>query len=207
MLTKKYFALVLATLVSVVLFSGCTMQTKPTRFYTLTPAVDSSESIQLKNSSTNNLVIGIGPVKVADYLTQSRIVTRIDDNVIKRAEFDQWSGSLQDNIANVLSENVSALLGTKKIVLHPWRSFIPIDYKVTLEIVRFDGKSDDNVTLVASWVILRDRDKSIVDMNRISIQENINVPAGVAGIVSAQSKALGRLSAEISQSITQHSME
>ncbi|WP_163337604.1 membrane integrity-associated transporter subunit PqiC [Desulfopila sp. IMCC35008] len=206
MLTKNYFTLALATLVIVTLFSGCTMRTKPPRFYTLSPVVDEYKSLQVNNSNTSSLIIGIGPIKIADYLAQSRIVTRIDDNAINLAEFDQWSGSLQNNIANVLSENISSILGTSKVVIHPWRSFIPIDCQVLLEIVRFDGDPDDKVTLVASWVILRDRDKSIVDMNRITIHENIGVP-DYGGLVAAQSKALGQLGVEISQSIIQHSMK
>jgi hypothetical protein len=35
-------------------------------------------------------------------------------------EFDQWAAPLQDTFVRVLAENLSLLLGTDRVLLHPW---------------------------------------------------------------------------------------
>lgn len=158
-----------------------------------------------KSSASRNLAIGIGPIKMADYLAKSRIVTRIDDNKIGQAEFDQWSGSLKNNIINVLADNIGNFLNTEKVFVHPWRSFIPLNYQVIIDITRFDGEPVNQATLEARWIVLKDKDKSIIDSKRSSILVTTNTP-GYAGLVAAQSRALGQLSKEIAESINAASL-
>lgn len=205
MLNKKSFVLILANVVIAALIGGCMNKSQPTRFYTLTSAVEDQKLLNESNDSSN-LAIGVGPIKVADYLTQSRIVTRMNDNKIDQAEFDQWSGSLKNNILNVLADNIGSLLNTEKVFVHPWRSFMPIDYQVVIEIIRFDGELGEQATLEARWTVLRDKDKSVIDIKRSSIQETIDAP-GYLGLVAAQSRALEKLSREIAQSINAVSLK
>lgn len=205
MLNTKSFVLILANVVLALLIGGCMGKSQPTRFYTLTSTVEAQKLVK-ESSASSNLAIGIGPIKVADYLTQSRIVTRMYDNKIDQAEFDQWSGSLKNNIINVLADNIGSLLNTEKIFVHPWRSFIPIDYQVIIDIIRFDGGPGKQATLEARWVVLKDKDKSIIDNKRSSIQETTDTD-GYAGLVAAQSRALEKLGGEISQSISAVLME
>ena len=199
MLNKKSLFLILANVVLALLIGGCMGKSQPTRFYTLTSAVEDQRFLK-ESSASSNLAIGIGPIKLADYLAKSRIVTRIDDNKIGQAEFDQWSGSLKDNIINVLADNIGLLLNTENVFVHPWRSFITIDYQVIIEIIRFDGELGDQAILEARWIVMEDKDKSIIDIKRSSIMETADTP-DYGGLVAAQSRALGKLSREIAQSI------
>jgi uncharacterized lipoprotein YmbA len=196
---KRSFAFILMYLVSAVLIAGCTGKSQPTRFYTLTSTVEGPTLLKNRTPS-NSLAIGIGPVKLADYLTQSKIITRVNDNKIDQAEFDQWSGSLKNNITNVLADNIGYLLDTESIFVHPWRSFLPIDYQVTMEIIRFDGGPGQQAFLEARWVVMRKKDKSIIEIKKSSIVETINTP-GYAGLAAAQSRALEKLCREIALSI------
>ena len=205
MLNTKSFVLILANVVLALLIGGCMGKSQPTRFYTLTSTVEAQKLVK-ESSASSNLAIGIGPIKVADYLTQSRIVTRMYDNKIDQAEFDQWSGSLKNNIINVLADNIGSLLNTEKIFVHPWRSFMSIDYQVIIEIIRFDGELGEQATLEARWTVLRDKDKSVIDIKRSSIMETTDTP-GYGGLVAAQSRALGKLSREIAQSINAVSLK
>lgn len=205
MLNKKSFVLILVNVVIAALIGGCMTKSQPTRFYTLTSALEDQELVNESNAS-GDLAIGVGPIKVADYLTQSRIVTRMYDNKIDQAEFDQWSGSLKNNIINVLADNIGSLLKTDKIFVHPWRSFMSIDYQVVIEILRFDGELGEQATLEARWTVLRDKDKSVIDIKRSSIMETTDSP-GYGGLVAAQSRALGMLSREIAQSINAGSLK
>ena len=199
MQNKKSFVFIVANVLLALLMSGCMSKSQPTRFYMLTPTIESKQLLK-ENSPSRNLAIGVGPIKMADYLAKSRIVTRIDDNMIGQAEFDQWSGSLKDNIINVLADNIGSLLNTEKIFVHPWRSFVPMDCQVIIEITRFDGELGKQVNLEARWNVLKSKEKAIVDNKWSSIQVTIDTP-GYAGLVAAESRALGKLSREIAESI------
>lgn len=54
--------------------------------------------------------IGVGPVSIPDSLDRSQIATLSGGNEVIIAEFDRWSGSCRDEIARVMTENLSALL-------------------------------------------------------------------------------------------------
>ncbi|WP_084554318.1 ABC-type transport auxiliary lipoprotein family protein [Desulfopila aestuarii] len=53
-----------------------------------------------------DLAVGIGPVTIADYLDQNKIVTHSNENQNQRTEFDQWSGSFKNNVTELLVEKV-----------------------------------------------------------------------------------------------------
>ena len=143
--------------IAVIFFGGCRSQSP--RFYTLSP-IQEDQVISKRKSPAQNAVIGIGPVKLADYLDQSMIVTRTSDNQAVKAEFDRWVGSLKDNFINVLADNLGLLLPTERIYLFPWRVSVPIDYQVVVDIVRCDGRLGDAVWLEVRWSILGGPGKS-----------------------------------------------
>jgi uncharacterized lipoprotein YmbA len=199
MISPKPAFRILTIIALATLIGGCAVRSQPTNFYTLASTVQ-RQALTPENPAVRDLAIGIGPITLADYLDQSRIVTRIDDNAVIQAEFNQWSGSLKDNIVNVFADNVSRLTGTEKVFVYPWRSFVEIDYQVVLDIIRFDGTPEDQALVEARWTLLRNRDKAIIDIRRSSVREAIDAP-GYGGLVAAQSRALATLSTEIVQSI------
>jgi uncharacterized protein len=190
-------ALAVILVIAAILLGGCRSQSP--RFYTLSP-MQEDQVIPKRKSPAQNAVVGIGPVKLADYLDQSMIVTRTSDNQAVKAEFDRWVGSLKDNFINVLSDNIGFLLPTERIYLYPWRVSVPIDYQVLLDIVRCDGRLGDAVWLEVRWSILRGPEKKLLKTNRSSIREPVS-GADYAALVAAQSRALAKLSQEITEAI------
>ena len=63
--------------------------------------------------------IGVGPVSIPDSLDRSQIVTLSGGNEVIIAEFDRWYGSCRDEIARVMTENLSALLPSQRVVSMP----------------------------------------------------------------------------------------
>src|SRR5512146_3159503 len=104
------------------IIGGCRSQTP--RFYALSP-IQEDQAISKRKSPAQNAVIGIGPVKLADYLDQSMLVTRTSSNQAVKAEYDRWVGSFKDNFINVLADNIGVLLSTDRIYLFPWRMSVP----------------------------------------------------------------------------------
>jgi len=198
MISPKPALGILTIIALATLIGGCAVRSQPANFYTLASTVQ-RQALAPENPALGDLAIGIGPITLADYLDQSKIVTRIDDNAVIQAEFNQWSGSLKDNIVNVFADNVSRLTSTEKVFVYPWRSFVEIDYQVVLDIIRFDGIPGNQALVEARWTIVKGKD-TIIDVKRSSIREAIDAP-GYGGLVAAQSRALATLSTEIAQSI------
>jgi uncharacterized lipoprotein YmbA len=176
---------------------GCRSQSP--RFYALSP-IQEDQVIPKRKSPARNAVVGIGPVKLADYLDQSMLVTRTSDNQAVKAEFDRWVGSFKDNFINVLADNIGFLLPTENIYLFPWRVSVPIEYQVVVDIVRCDGRLGDAVWLEARWSILKGSEKKLVKTMRSSIREPVT-GTDYAALVAAQSQAVAKLSQEIAEAI------
>lgn len=183
--------------IAAIFLGGCRSQSP--RFYTLSP-IQEDQAISKRKSPAQNAVIGIGPVKLADYLDQSMLITRTSDNQAVKAEYDRWVGSFKDNFINVLADNIGLLLSTERIYLYPWRVSVPIDYQVVLDVVRCDGRLGDAAWLEARWTIFGGPGKKLLKMNRSSLREPVTGP-DYAALVAAQSRAVGQLSQEIAEAL------
>ena len=178
---------------------GCLGRSQSPRFYTLSPITE-NKAMAKSDTPARDTRIGIGPIKLADYLDQSKLVTRTGDNRLVKAEFDLWAGALKDNLTNVLAENIGLLLPTERIYIYPWRLSEPMDYQIILDVVRFDGDLGKDAWLVARWSIVGGKDKEVLEVGRSSIREPVT-GTDYDALVTAQSRALAKLSHEIVEAI------
>ncbi len=178
--------------------SGCA-SSKPTRFYTLNT---SPTTIQETKPSTDDgcLSLGIGPVKIPNYLAQPKIVTRGSSNELTLAEFDRWAERLEDNLTRVLAKDLSNSICTKTIVLFPWRGKVPMDYRIEMEVLRLDGSLGGDVTLEAWWMVLSGDGKKVLLSKKSTLTEAVD-GKDYSSLVSAESRTVGLLSNEIVQTI------
>lgn len=198
---KNLFIHVLAILTLFALLTihfGCA-SSPPSRFYLLSP-LDTPPPGMKPSADEQCVSLGIGPVKIPDYLEQARIVTRGEGNQLMLAEFDRWAELFKDNLVRVLAKNLSTLLCTKTIVLFPWRGGMPIDYRIEMEVLRLDGSLGGNVSLEAWWMILSADGKKMVLSKKSTFTEAVT-GKDYNSLVSAQSRALGHLSREIAEAI------
>jgi uncharacterized lipoprotein YmbA len=187
------------TAAGLLFLAGCFGSTGPARFYALSP-MEQAPTGQGVKTGTSDIAVGIGPIKIADYLDRSDIVTRDTGHTVKLAEFEQWAGSFEDNFTHALAENIGFLLGSEQIYAHPWPQAVPVKYQVALEVIRFDGQLGGEAWLVARWSVSSDEPKKLLAVKRSSIQE----PTGGSAyedLVAAESRALAKLSQEIAEVI------
>ena len=178
--------------------SGCA-STPATRFYTLST---------LPGSEKGNgpgwepcVSIGIGPVRIPSYLDQPGIVTQVSLNEYRVEEFSRWSEPLGDNVSRILANNLTILLCTKLVSIFPWRSSMPFDYRLFVDITRMDGVLGESAILNASWMIFDGADKKRL---LVAKQTTCKVPLtdkSYESFVAAQSRNLGVLSREIAAAI------
>jgi uncharacterized lipoprotein YmbA len=191
-----FFRLIPVVLVIGLLFlDGCLGRSQTPHFYTLS-AIHEAQAMSKGETPARNAVIGIGPIKLADYLDQSKLVTRTGDNRMVKAEFDLWAGSFKDNLTNVLAENIGFLVPTERIYIYPWRQSVPVDYQVVLDVIRCDGQLGEDALLVARWSIIDGQNNKLLTASRSSVREPVT-GSDYAALVAAQSRVVGRLSREI----------
>jgi uncharacterized lipoprotein YmbA len=189
----------LLTVVAII-FCGCVRSPAP-RYYALS-SIQEGQDLSSRRSPVKGAVIGIGPVKLADYLDQSQIVTRTSNNQVVKAEFDRWAGPFKDNFINVLADDIGLLLSTERIYLYPWRNSVPIDYQVTVEVVRCDGRLGDAATLETRWSVFKGPEKKLLKAGRSSIMEPVT-GADYSDLVAAQSRAVAKFSQQVAAVIKQ----
>lgn len=172
--------------------------TPKARFYTLS-SPNASENTEHFNADKPRKVIGIGPVATAVYLDHPGITTRNGPNTVTRSELDRWSGSLNEEVARVFVENMGQLLAGSGYLVQPWLEMSGIDYRVQLNITRFDGPSEGPVLLNASWMFFG-RERVLLASGDAVITEPLN-GEGYAATADAMSRALNSLSKRIAAEI------
>jgi uncharacterized protein len=179
------------------LLVACAGNTVPTRFYTLSSPV--SAPGEAAPARLPDLTLGVGPVILPEYLNRPQIVTRIDSNRVALADFDSWIEPLDGLFARTLTENLSLLLGTDEVVQLPARRELRLDYRVEVDVTRFDVDSRGNAVLDARWRLFRDEDR-LLRAARSTVVEP-TTPGDYAAATQGLSRALGAMSREIAAAI------
>lgn len=173
------------------LTAGCA--TTVTRYYTLSTVIPEAPAAR---SSESAALVGIGPVKLPDYVNIPNIVVRTGDNTLDQATFDQWGGSLDDMIPRVLVENMHARMPSDHFVAFPQSGDLPFDFRIPVSISSFDVSAAGDATIVARWQI---RGKTGTGTLLVR-QSTVRADSGGRGYgdrVAALSRALGLLTDEI----------
>ena len=178
--------------------SGCA-RSPSSKFYLLSPLENTAPGAR-RTGEDKCLSIGIGIITIPEYLDRPQIVTRATPDEISLAEHHRWGEPLRDNLKRVLAKNLSNLLCTKTIVLLPARGKIPLDYRIEIEVLRLDGSLGGNVSLEAWWMVFSGNGNGVLLAQKSAFTEAAG-GQDYKSLVSAQSRALGRLSGEIAEAI------
>ena len=181
--------------------AGCSFfeaRPDPTRYFALTSLPRTSQTA-LEPAGTNQLALGIGPIKFPGYLDRQQIVTRISQNRFAVAENDRWTEPLEENFTRVLSQNLSILLQTDRIVTYPWLRSQQPTYQVQMEVLRFEPNAEQQVELWARWSIV-DSAKKIVSLKESYLTKPMR-DKSTEWSVGSMSELVSDLSKEIAAAI------
>jgi uncharacterized lipoprotein YmbA len=176
------------------LLVGCA-SSPPSHHYVLSPLIGATKTPSEESCPS----VGIGPIKLPEYVNRQQIVTRTTPNELKLSYFDLWAEPLADSVPRMLAENISRLICTKEVVFFPWRpSRIP-DYRVEVEVLQMDGTLGGTVSLDAWWSVMH-------GTTRVTRKATYSEP--VAGqdydaLVQAESRTLAALSRDIAGALRQ----
>ena len=145
--------------------AGC-FQGKPIQQYTLT--TENLEPVLGQNSPATTVLIG--PVKLAGYLDQPRMIRRQSATRIDAIPDHQWGGDLSEMITAKLVTEIGSLLKPSPVLSYPNQSNSPGGRRVAVDILRFEAtESGENVEkggaiaiVEARWTVFDLGNKSII---------------------------------------------
>lgn len=187
-MTRKWLIVLLIAL------SGCSsLNTRETRYYSL----KNQAAIQF-NAANPELSIGLGPFEFPQLIDRPHLVTRDAQHKIRRAEYDQWGGSLEREFLEVLADHLEANLGTSQLFIYPWNNRRRPEFQIRLNVSRFDGELGGKVTLSIRWQILKENGKQLVATRHSQIFVATKGTT-YSDYVSALAQAVKQLADEMSQ--------
>lgn len=164
----------------------------PARLYTLGASAAAGGGAPLARS------VIVGPVTVPGTVDRPEIVVGIGPNRVQADEFNRWAGPLADTIARVVAGDLSALLGTPDVAVAPLANF-RADYRVSIDVQRFESVPRQHVVLDAVWVVHASAGGA-ARSGRTVADEPVRGD-GYDAIAAAHSTALARLSADLADAI------
>jgi uncharacterized lipoprotein YmbA len=179
-----------AILLAAAILSGCA-GTTPT-FYVL-----SAEGNLPSGGGTG---IGVGPVTLAEYVDRSNLVIQTGPNKLELAGNHLWAGDLDDSVARVIATNLGRRLNTGNVRTYPWQRDSEIDYQVAMDIREFLAGDDGFARIEATWRIYSLPGSKLVRSKTFIAKEPI-ASEDYEAVVAAQSRLLGKLSADIAAGI------
>ena len=129
------------------LLAGCA-GSPPTNLYTLSAAPAPAADTRLPHSPA---VVAVGPVTLPDYIDRPQIVTRKSAYQLDLAAYDHWAAPLYDMLPRVLVEDVALRLPSDRVVAFPQVSDASFDYRIAVDVSRFDVDATGEATLAARW--------------------------------------------------------
>lgn len=187
MTSRSALLLVLAALAAAL---GCA--SKPSRFYTIQASAPPADV------AAASYTVIVGPVTIPASVDRPEMVVQVAPNQVELLEFDRWASPLGDAIARAVAVDLANLLGTPRVATAPFANFAA-DYRVTLDLQRFESTPGDAVQIEAVWVV-KQAERGLARSGRTVVREPVD-GKGYDALAAAHSRALARVSADIATEI------
>ena len=191
--SRKFFYMLLATIVGA---TGCAKGIPPD-FYVL--HADTSDSLV---GAERGVVVGVGPIELPAHLNRTQIVTRASEYQLDLSESHQWAEPLKENVSRVIAVNLSNMLESNRVFVVPRRQTISLEFQVSIDIDRFDGKLGESASLGARWTLYGSDTRKPL-LSKVTIVNEWTEDGSYNALVAASSRTLRALSMEIAEAINE----
>ncbi|MGH2627914.1 MAG: PqiC family protein, partial [Anaerolineales bacterium] len=148
-MTRARVVLAALSLLAVAL-TGCG-SSPPARFYML--SVAPSVAAEGTEKAPADYSVTVGPVSLPDAVDRPQLVVRVGTNQVALLEEHRWAEPLQGEIARVIAENLSQLLGARQVVAYSPQTTGDEEYRVRVDIQRFDSLVGQSAQIDAVWAV------------------------------------------------------
>ena len=183
---------IVAILLAAAALAGCGSPLKE-RFYTLS----SGAAPERVDAAAAAYSVAVGAVTVPEVVDRPQMVLRVTANQVMITEQARWAEPLKSEIPRVIAGNLARLLNAR-VSAYPQSADPDVDYRVTVEVQRFDSALGDAVTVEALWTVRPA--KGAAKSGRAVVRE----PAGGGdydALVVAHGRALTAVSRDIADAI------
>lgn len=181
------FPLALLAALALLTAGGCFRSPRPDFYMLASPAENAARP---GTEAVRGPRVAIGPVAIPGYLDRPQIFLREGNDVnVKLAEFNQWSEPVKQGIGRVLCDAVSTSLLPRQGLAVPLRSSQQFQWRIAVDIARFDGAPNGDVLLDAGWLLVNEQGDALRSgrfVRRAAAGPNI------ASMVQAQSRLLAQ---------------
>ena len=177
--------------------AGCA--SPQTNFYTLA-SVDAPSAAATQSRPA--LTIGVGPVRLPEYVDRPEIVTRRNAYAVDLAVFDNWAAPLDDRFPEVLILDLSAQLPGDQVIVFPPRLPTPVDIQVELSVSQFDVDTAGAATLIAEWRLRDPGGQPLPRTGRTRVTAAA-ADGSMQAKVAALSETVAQLSVELARTLAE----
>ena len=191
-----------AALAALALLAGCSSG-PATRFYTLA-AVAEAPPARAKDSSppaARPVTLVITDLRLPQYLDRPQIVTRGSDHHLRISEHQQWGGNLRVDMTRVLAENLGRQLPGDRVLAAPTHIALQPDYRIEVDVQRFEREANGSVRLTARWWLTRGPDGVLLASPEASFSGPPVDADAYEALAGAMSAVFGDLAQAIAHSI------
>ncbi len=142
-----------------------------------------------RERSSKCVVLGVGPVEIPSYLDRPEVVFRIGPNEVQPADFHRWAEPLPQGIARVIADSISRAMCVARVEYYPWRTYLTVDFQVSMRVRRFEGYPGREVELFLDWSLFGSDGKRPIKQGSMELREPWT-STNPEEMVSAQSRLL-----------------
>lgn len=165
---------------------------KPERLYTLHAVAETTQTPLAVS-------VAVGPVVIPAIVDSPAIILTVGPSEVQPDDVAHWASPLQDSIAHAVAGDLSVLLGTERVTLSADTWSQSPDYRIAIEVERFESALGEAATLDAVWTI-RDGHDAVAREGRTTVREATQ-GSGIGELAAAHSRALAQLSTDIAAAI------
>jgi uncharacterized lipoprotein YmbA len=186
----RRIALLISIALMVMLATGCS--TAPSKFYSL------ASTATADGTPPTSAAVMVGPVTIPAAVDQPEFVVQVAPNRVQVDEFNRWVSPLGDGIARAVAADLVVLLGTPEVASAQLANFTP-DYRVTIDVQRFESVQGQQATLEAVWTV-RKTAGGATRSGRTVARESVQ-GQGFDALAAAHSQAIAKMSGDIAAAI------
>lgn len=178
--------------------AACSFPSSPeTHYYVLTSPADAA--LPAGQSKVSGPRVAVGPVTIPGYLDHNRLFLRKENSPqVRLTEYHHWSEPLAEGVSRLLCDTISNCLGSRHGLAFPLRAGLSPDWRVNVDIARFDGSPGGTVMLDAGWMIATPHGDSVLQGRFV---DRLSAGDTVAEVVRAQAQLLDRLGKVLAKAV------
>ncbi|MGZ5089018.1 MAG: PqiC family protein [Usitatibacter sp.] len=141
----------------------------------------------------------VGPVTIPEAVDRPQMVRRVAANQVEIMDLERWAEPLKAAIPRVLADALARDLGTSTVMTSRQSAALAFDYRVAVDIERFDFSPGDGASVDALWTVRAGPDGA-PRTGRSQARESAG-SGGAQAMAAAQSRALEAVARDIAAAI------